>query len=683
MPGSHLFNLGLYQKKFLSTSRVSGPAINMGCTKGRGSTTRMFNYCNEHSANPSGCINQFITMKSEAVIVEDNSNFTLPEAPIIISLISGDETLTVNFIAPSDGGTPITSYEYSIDGIGTYTLPSNNIITGLTNGTIYNIKIRAINAVGTGDWSNIVDGTPLGPPSAPIIYNINSKNTKLQVYSYTPSDGGSPVTDYLYSTNNGITFTSAGTTTGIFTITGLTNGQTYQIVIKAKNIYGTSDTSNEKDGTPESWSALKYGADPSQNGFNNIVRAISFDFPTRRMYIGGDFTNTYTNSVNMYYLAELIEDISTQIYDYRAYQQLDASVNSIISAKPNQSYNGFNFVGGNFIYNYLQQVNHEGYMDNTGLYRQLQDGTTNIYGFPGPVNAFASNATKTFNPPNPSIVYIGGSFTTNGGANPTYNNIAYTTYTGSYSSLKNITENTTGVIGLNDSVNAIAINPVSTSDPAGVVYFGGSFTKLGDNLTGPYNRVIKYYPNNTGPTSQWSPLGSSTQNGVLEGTVLAIAANNVTGFVCIGGEFTTISDSNPLIKIANNIALYDPNNPTLLYQMFPSLDGTTLLPFPGLNGKVRCIMADPSLNIIYVGGDFTADNNGNTFNYLVKISWEANTTYPIWLQIEGGVNGPVYSFENFYPIEEDVLYVGGDFTRSDPSGINLITNYISKINVLN
>jgi hypothetical protein len=94
-------------------------------------------------------------------------------------------------------------------------------------------------------------------------------------------------------------------------------------------------------------------------------------------------------------------------------------------------------------------------------------------------------------------------------------------------------------------------------------------------------------------------------------------------------------------------------------------------------------MADPSLNTIYVGGDFTADNNGNTFNYLVKISWEANTTYPIWLQIEGGVNGPVYSFENFYPFEEDVLYVGGDFTRSDPSGINLITNYISKINVLN
>ena len=61
MPGSHLFNLGLFQKNFLSTSKVTGPAINMGCTRGRGSTTRMFNYCNKTSSNSSLCINQFLT----------------------------------------------------------------------------------------------------------------------------------------------------------------------------------------------------------------------------------------------------------------------------------------------------------------------------------------------------------------------------------------------------------------------------------------------------------------------------------------------------------------------------------------------------------------------------------------------------------------------------------------------
>jgi hypothetical protein len=57
------FNLGLYQKHFLSTSRVTGPAINMGCTRGRGSTTRMYNYCTKK--NPTyNCIYQFITIRS-------------------------------------------------------------------------------------------------------------------------------------------------------------------------------------------------------------------------------------------------------------------------------------------------------------------------------------------------------------------------------------------------------------------------------------------------------------------------------------------------------------------------------------------------------------------------------------------------------------------------------------------
>jgi hypothetical protein len=63
MPGSHLFNLGLYQKHFLSTSKLTGPAINMGSTRGRGSTTRMFNYCTQRTPNPSLCINQFITIQ--------------------------------------------------------------------------------------------------------------------------------------------------------------------------------------------------------------------------------------------------------------------------------------------------------------------------------------------------------------------------------------------------------------------------------------------------------------------------------------------------------------------------------------------------------------------------------------------------------------------------------------------
>jgi hypothetical protein len=57
-----LFNLGLNQKHFGGNHRLAGVSINLGNTKGRGSSTRMFNYCNKKE-NYTNCINQFITQR--------------------------------------------------------------------------------------------------------------------------------------------------------------------------------------------------------------------------------------------------------------------------------------------------------------------------------------------------------------------------------------------------------------------------------------------------------------------------------------------------------------------------------------------------------------------------------------------------------------------------------------------
>lgn len=62
MPGSHLYNLGLFQKNFGGNNKIAGVSINLGNTKGRGSSTRMFNSCNKKE-NYSTCINRFITVR--------------------------------------------------------------------------------------------------------------------------------------------------------------------------------------------------------------------------------------------------------------------------------------------------------------------------------------------------------------------------------------------------------------------------------------------------------------------------------------------------------------------------------------------------------------------------------------------------------------------------------------------
>jgi hypothetical protein len=76
MHGSHLFNLGLNQKHFGGNNKIAGVSINLGNTKGRGSSTRIFNNCNKRESY-GYCLNQFITTQQTQVTVPVTVPFTL------------------------------------------------------------------------------------------------------------------------------------------------------------------------------------------------------------------------------------------------------------------------------------------------------------------------------------------------------------------------------------------------------------------------------------------------------------------------------------------------------------------------------------------------------------------------------------------------------------------------------
>ena len=61
MPGLQLFKKGFYSHIGATQPIVAG-TINLGSTKGRGSSTRTFNWCTKRT-NPSVCINNFTTKK--------------------------------------------------------------------------------------------------------------------------------------------------------------------------------------------------------------------------------------------------------------------------------------------------------------------------------------------------------------------------------------------------------------------------------------------------------------------------------------------------------------------------------------------------------------------------------------------------------------------------------------------
>ena len=102
-----------------------------------------------------------------------NTN-TAPSTPTITSITPSNQQLSVAFTAGSDGGSAITSYKYSTDGGTTFltrqtgttaspiviTTLSSDGTTSLTNGTSYNVKIKAVNAIGNGTATSSTAAIP-------------------------------------------------------------------------------------------------------------------------------------------------------------------------------------------------------------------------------------------------------------------------------------------------------------------------------------------------------------------------------------------------------------------------------------------------------------------------------------------------------------------------------------------
>ena len=68
----------------------------------------------------------------------------------------------------------------------------------LSNGTTYQVMLRAVNAVGTGAASNQVLATPATTPDAPTGLNATTGASGAVNLTWTePAHGGSLITDYV------------------------------------------------------------------------------------------------------------------------------------------------------------------------------------------------------------------------------------------------------------------------------------------------------------------------------------------------------------------------------------------------------------------------------------------------------------------------------------------------------
>jgi len=223
-----------------------------------------FNSTTDPLTGSFGSISQFLL---PFLLVDSTNNIlarvgdaTAPTKPTALSATPGDGSASVSFTAPTDnGGRAITKYQYTTDDGSTWTdavgTTSPVTLSGLTNGTNYSIKLRAVNSIGDGDASTTaVSVTPVSPvsvPAAPTSLVATAGNGSASIAFTAGSDGGAAISKYQYSTDGGTTWADAdaGTTSPV-TVSGLTNFTAYNVKLRAVNSAGDGAASSSVSVTP-------------------------------------------------------------------------------------------------------------------------------------------------------------------------------------------------------------------------------------------------------------------------------------------------------------------------------------------------------------------------------------------------------------------------------------------------
>lgn len=178
----------------------------------------------------------------------DTSDVT-PPTGVTCSVTAWNYTsLSIGFGISSDGNSAVTSVEVAVSaaGGGSWTTTSvgsssiSHVFSALSAGTLYDLRVRATNAIGSSDWC-LLNTVPTKP--YPVVLSLGSVTTTSAALSWSSAAGA---TKYdVYRTRNGTqTLVYSGPNTS-YTNTGLTSCTSgYNYTVYAAGPWGYTDVSN-------------------------------------------------------------------------------------------------------------------------------------------------------------------------------------------------------------------------------------------------------------------------------------------------------------------------------------------------------------------------------------------------------------------------------------------------------
>ena len=201
------------------------------------------------------------TAMGQSVWAAVAGQLNIPSAPPTPTASAGNGVLDWVWGCPLDNGARVSEFDFQWRPQGGSFSASIVVsvaareLTGLSNGTTYEVRVRARNSVGTGPWSSVGTGTPAAErPGQVFGVDAEGGDGEVDVSWVEPDNGGDAIIRYEVQWRTSVqTFSTGRQTTNtdaMVTVGSLTNGTEYFFRVRAVNSAGNGDWSSVVSSTP-------------------------------------------------------------------------------------------------------------------------------------------------------------------------------------------------------------------------------------------------------------------------------------------------------------------------------------------------------------------------------------------------------------------------------------------------